>query len=456
MSNETVKNQGISTNAVMLPVIAILTALHLAIIILIFHINITSMRLSKLMQDSATYTETATSLLAGSSLMSETASNFVLMPMTETGEVNVSPLIAYAKELALPRRGDQVVERFRGYEVGDKALSLISAAAESADYLMDAQLHAISLVCAVHPLPNQPPLDTIPLRELTAEERALPDDGKLMAARLLLLNSQYGRNKQAVSENVNACVADMKETSAQARAEASRRIQVQRTLLWVATLAIIAILIFDFGILYRQLICPLKASARRIETDETLDDRKGLREMRMLAGAYNRLLKRREGLESILRSAASTDTLTGLSNRYAFERYMLELGQGGCALAVILFDINYLKLTNDTYGHAAGDRLIRSAAECIRECFGEEGAGNCFRFGGDEFAAVVKDVSQEDVRQRTERFKSAQKERDISVSWGCAYAPEFGETTVKALMDEADKRMYECKEAMHKELGASR
>ena len=74
---------------------------------------------------------------------------------------------------------------------------------------------------------------------------------------------------------------------------------------------------------------------------------------------------RRAGLESILRTAAETDALTGLPNRYGFEQYLLESGQSGYAMAVFLFDINYLKTTNDTKGHAAGDDLIRSAAECI-------------------------------------------------------------------------------------------
>ena len=452
MSSLSQKKQGIPANSVMLPMIGVLTALHVVIIVLIFNINTSSMHLSQLMQSAGTHTADATSLLAGSSLMSETTSNYVLMPLTEDGEPNTFPLLAYANELTVDRRGDQVLERFRSYDVSEEAFALLSAAAVSANYMMEQQVHAISLVRTVYPLPDQPPLNTIPVRELTEEERALSDGEKLSVARYLILSSEYARNKQAVSQNVNACVDSMNAASAKVVAETSRRIAALRVMLWAATLSIIVILILNFVILYRQLILPLGAFVRLIETDDALQDGKGLREVRLLAAAYNRLLKRRAGLESILRTAAETDALTGLPNRYGFEQYLLESGQSGYAIAVFLFDINYLKTTNDTLGHSAGDKLIRSAADCIYECFGSPDENNCFRFGGDEFAAVEKNSTPERVAEMVERFKAAQERRGISISWGYAFTEEIGTTTFKKLMDEADKQMYARKVEMHRGL----
>ena len=95
-----------------------------------------------------------------------------------------------------------------------------------------------------------------------------------------------------------------------------------------------------------------------------------------MASAYNNLEKRREAL----RSVAETDTLTNLPNRYRFEKYILSAGDSGYSLAILMFDINYLKETNDTLGHSAGDELIQKVAHCISSCFGE----NSFRIGGDE------------------------------------------------------------------------
>ena len=81
------------------------------IITLIMAINTSSSTLSATMQNSGSYIEEATSILAGSSLLAETSSNFVLVPLTEKGEVNIFPLQAYANELETDRRGYQVADR---------------------------------------------------------------------------------------------------------------------------------------------------------------------------------------------------------------------------------------------------------------------------------------------------------------------------------------------------------
>jgi diguanylate cyclase (GGDEF)-like protein len=335
--------------------------------------------------------------------------------------------------------------------VTEAQYEMISIAAQSADNLMEAQLHAISLVRSVYPLPDRPPLEAIPLRELTVAEKKMTYGERLTAARVLVLNIDYSYNKQSVSQNVNACVESMKEDAERELSETTEQFRSLGVRLIAAMLLGTALLIGNFAVQFRLLLRPLQTGVRLIETDEALDENKGLREVRLLAAAYNRLLKRRDSLEGILRSAAQTDRLTGLPNRYGYEQYLIEAGSRGFSLGVFLFDINYLKRTNDTLGHAAGDQLIRSAAQCICDSFGVEGEGNCFRFGGDEFAAVVKNCDPEQLRQMEERFEELQRERRVSISWGRAYTGELGGTSVKALMDEADKKLYECKERMHAE-----
>jgi diguanylate cyclase (GGDEF)-like protein len=165
----------------------------------------------------------------------------------------------------------------------------------------------------------------------------------------------------------------------------------------------------------------------------------------MVANAYNTVRKRRDALEAILRSAAKTDALTKLPNRYSFEQYILEAGERGYSAAVLLFDVNFLKKVNDTQGHLAGDTLLCSTAECIASCFGE----HCFRFGGDEFAAVVRDCTPESIEYMLEKFEVEQRMRDISISTGCAYAADIGTTSYRELLDLADKDMYVRKKAVH-------
>ncbi len=368
---------GLSANRVIIPIIVALAILHIIIIGLIVSINSASLSLSRTMQDSGTYIEDATSVLAGSSVLSETCINFILMPLNGNGDVNVNPLVAYANELNTDRRGSQVLEKFGGYRVSQAALDDLTLAAGCADSMVDAQLHALALVTAVYPFPNVTPLDTLPLPQLSEEETAYPDEQKLGVARSLVLGPEYTLNKQAVSNHVSACSQRIKADMGQLAAEASRHIAVLRLLMWVMTSIIILLIAFAFFVLYRHLVSPLNSFVRLIRSDSTLEENRGLQEVRMLATAYNDLLNRRDSLMA----TAETDSLTGLPNRYSFEQYTQGLGEEAFPLALVLFDVNYLKHTNDTYGHSAGDELLRKAAGCISDCFGAAGENQCFRFG---------------------------------------------------------------------------
>lgn len=445
---------GVSSKALLIPVITVLAILHVLIISLIVSINLKSNQLSTIMRNSSSYISEATSLLAGSSLLSETSTNFVLMPTTETGETNLNPLVAYATELAATeRRGDQIMADFRTYGVGEEILDILAEAAESADSMIVDQLHAIALMSDMYRLPNVPPFSELPIPELSETERECGNVQKVAMAKALVLGSRYAGNKSTVSKNVNLSVAHMREEANAMVEEASGQIAVLRHWLWAVTISIIVLLIIAFVLLHRMLLRPLLSFVHFIAKDEALDERKGLSEVRLVASAYNGLLKRRNALETLLRAAAETDTLTGISNRYGFEKYLLEAGESGYSLGIVLFDVNYLKLTNDTLGHAAGDRLIKSAAECITSCFGTGAECCCSRFGGDEFAAAIKGVSAAEMQQMVERFKLDQKERDLSIAWGWAHTGDIGATTVKALMDEADKHLYEQKKYMHEHDG---
>ena len=446
MDNKQLKVSGISAGKLVLPIVLILAVLHLMIISTIFMISKTSSSLSAIMQNAGHYNQDATSLLAGSSLLSETSSSFILMPLSESGEVNVSPLSAYAQELMQEdRRGPAVLQRFQTYDVPEKALEYLSVAAECADNMLDAQLHAIALIRSVYPLPDLPQLSAIPDYPLTEDEMNMSPEERVSAARTLVLGSVYGLNKQSVSQNVNACVGVLEESSNQKAAETAEQLGILRALLWAVTLTIIGILTATFVMLYTQLIFPLNGFVRTIPTGGALDETRGFREVRMVASAYNGVSRRRDELDSILRSAAETDALTNLPNRYRFEQYLLEAETSGYSVAVLLFDVNYLKATNDTQGHLAGDKLLITVAECISSCFGD----NCFRLGGDEFAAVVRDCTPDSIEAMISRFEEVQQEKNVSISFGYAYTDEIGKTSFRKLLDEADQKMYARKEQMH-------
>ena len=423
---------GIAANSLMRPIIIILAVLHIAIIGLIMQINATSAELSETMKTAGQQIEEATSVLAGT-------------PVTEHGEVNVDPLMAFATEIQRPRRGNQVLERFRNYDVSPEAIHHLTAAAGNSELLKEAQLHALALINSVYPLPKVYPLNQIPLPELTELEKALPKEEKIAQSKIIALGAVASMNKRAVSQNTNACSDIIKANAGAKAAEIGKKIAILRVVLLGGALAIMVILIGTFVALYKQMIHPLMGFVQLITANQPLNEEKGLQEVRMVASAYNSLRKRRDALDAILRSAAETDALTNLPNRYRFEQYLLDAGESGYSLAILMFDINFLKETNDTLGHSAGDKLIRKAAECITSCFGDKS----FRIGGDEFAAVVEDCKPEMVQQMIDRFREVGERANVSISVGYAYAEKINEATIKQMIDEADKLMYAEKQAAH-------
>ncbi|MCF0229869.1 MAG: EAL domain-containing protein, partial [Parasporobacterium sp.] len=103
--------------------------------------------------------------------------------------------------------------------------------------------------------------------------------------------------------------------------------------------------------------------------------------------------KKTETEVSIYKKLSVTDALTGLWNRREFDSDMEDIQSETITEALLfVFDLNDLKEINDTLGHGTGDEVIIAAGKCIRKAFGAE--GKCYRTGGDEFAAIIKDPMQ--------------------------------------------------------------
>lgn len=445
------KTTGIKANSLMVPFLITLVVLYTLVMLMFANISNSSRSFSQNMQETGIYREEATSLLAGSSLLCDTSTTFILKPINEDGELNTSPLAAYAVELARPRRGNQVVEKFRTYDIDEKNLYYIEEAAKSANYVLECQLHALSLIDSIYPIPSFSPFNSITLIELTDEEKAMSDNEKIALAQSIILSSDYSEQKGAVSQNVNTFVGQLQDAAAEKSNQTMQALQRNKTRLTIVSILYALVLISIFIAIYKQIVQPLINMAKKISTDKELDENKGFKEVRLVATAYNEESEERKKLDAILRSAAETDALTDLPNRYSFERYQLDSEKEGFSIAVLLFDANYLKITNDTKGHLAGDKLLCDTADCITKCFGNEEKSNCFRIGGDEFAVIMKNCTVEQIEDTIKNFIELQKKYGISVSVGYAYSDDIGNTTYKDLIEQADKAMYANKEKIHKE-----
>jgi diguanylate cyclase (GGDEF)-like protein len=202
----------------------------------------------------------------------------------------------------------------------------------------------------------------------------------------------------------------------------------------------------------------LGAISRTIEEiiGELSDARAGLDEQRR--GLHLRVAERTRQINRMLRDAQQKvwlDPLTQLGNRRLLDDRLGELfdaqrGSGG-RLSVAMFDVDDFKAHNDTYGHAAGDDLLRFLGQLLRGSVRETDVA--VRYAGDEFVLLLPDIGPEDalaLAERIVRFFAQQKsafeeEPHPTLSAGVAAMPNHNAATGEELLAQADGALYQAK-----------
>ncbi|MFC5864189.1 diguanylate cyclase [Acidicapsa dinghuensis] len=177
-----------------------------------------------------------------------------------------------------------------------------------------------------------------------------------------------------------------------------------------------------------------------------------LRQMLQLTGMAVATLNLRMKLEN----QSIRDHLTGLFNRHfmqiSLEREISRASRRRQTLAVFMLDLDHFKVFNDTFGHAAGDAVLKAAAEVFVSSVRAEDVA-C-RYGGEEFTIILPDMSPEIAMQRAESIRRAverlrvpigrDQTAEVTVSIGIAMYPADGETG-DALLHRADLGLYAAK-----------
>lgn len=154
---------------------------------------------------------------------------------------------------------------------------------------------------------------------------------------------------------------------------------------------------------------------------------------------------------------ASTDALTGLANRRAFDEQLMQLlahaDRFGHPVSLILADVDNFKAVNDSWGHDSGDIVLVSIAKTLSE--GKRAVDVCARFGGEEIAILLPQTSLQGAFDLADRLRKAVEakpipahgnEISVTISCGVACYPD-GVLTKEALFAAADRALYEAKSA---------
>lgn len=172
--------------------------------------------------------------------------------------------------------------------------------------------------------------------------------------------------------------------------------------------------------------------------------------LRTMSYFMSAIIKRRNMLED-LNYMSYCDQLTKFGNRFAMEEYLhhLDLRE---SLGVWYCDIVGLKRVNDEQGHEAGDELIKRSCDCLRAIFREK---HLFRIGGDELLVLYKGITKERMEELDAALRQLLEDRQVALSLGYAWG-DAGMKDARALMSEAEKRMYRDKAEYYKRSGLDR
>lgn len=151
------------------------------------------------------------------------------------------------------------------------------------------------------------------------------------------------------------------------------------------------------------------------------------------------------------------DPLTGLANRRQFQtiqdRTIEMVARSGESALLLMLDIDHFKKVNDTYGHQAGDQVLRVVADVLSKCV--RPMDTVARFGGEEFAVILPNCISTYGAMVAERIRATIEDLEIpispnqslrvTVSVGGAFAPEWVRSTGDLWTERADMQLYQAK-----------
>lgn len=353
----------------------------------------------------------------------------------------------YINELCIAMRRELALEVLKDHNVSEDSLTYLQQALDKSNELTSIEVYAIRLVCEATDYDYEMLPEPVKNIELSKEDAALSSEYKMQKAQTLVFDSEYLHTKELIRENTSSCLDSIVAATLHAQ-EISITAMDQSLFQQRIYISILFVLnIITFILIVSLIINPLKVYVNCIKEEKMLSII-GSYEFKYLAFTYNNIYNLNRVNETMLRQKAECDPLTNLANRATFDRLKVILNHD-TPLTLFLIDVDYFKSVNDTYGHNVGDQVLIKIANALKKSFRSQDF--VMRIGGDEFAAVMTQVTLEQrsvLEQKIaiiNKYLSQKDEGlpDVTLSIGAAFSEKGFSEELYVL---ADKALYYVKE----------
>lgn len=355
----------------------------------------------------------------------------------------------YFEEADVTRRREKALENLKQYFDGTEAFQSLQSALELSQKLMNTEYYSMKLVAEAQKEAEEELPEELQNTTLVESDRKLSEDEKMLRAQQLVCDSKYQDARVSISSNVSDCMNSLIEKTRNRQRRASTIFSDMYLKLEIA-IVILVVLIFAICIMVRRIIVkPLNSYNESIRKNELLPVT-GAAELQNLAETYNKVFQENEEIQKLIRHQAEHDALTEALNRGSFEKILQVYDTEDSNFALILIDVDSFKSVNDTYGHAAGDEILKKVTTLLKKAF--RSIDYVCRIGGDEFAIIMVEMTSDlryTIEEKIEEVNAELAKADeglpaVSLSVGVAFADR--ENPGENIFKDADKALYHVKE----------
>lgn len=353
----------------------------------------------------------------------------------------------YFTEVNVTKRQEKSLKNMSQYDINEKTMEYLEIAVEQSKELTKREIYAMKLIALANQYDITEFDEQIQNMEISDEDYDLSSDEMRNKAIDMVFDSTYQDEKTLISENTNIFLNCIMDETSQIMENDYNHLSTIMFEQRIKLIVLAAIIIVDFILIFYLVVKPLKKCIKNIHSDETMDII-GAYEFKYLASTYNQMYEINDAHQKMLKHKAEHDPLTGIMNRASFDKLRVLLQNQTTPIAFMLVDVDFFKEVNDTYGHEAGDKVLKKVAQLLQNSFRNN---DCpVRFGGDEFAVILVDIKEENKSVILEKVNYINRElqnpqNDLpkaSISAGVAFSEQgFADN----LYRKADQALYRVK-----------